>query len=48
MAFREEMPWQKIDTSDDLVQYFERHRDYRDYRRHHSRLADSWWERRVG
>jgi hypothetical protein len=34
----------EIDTSDDLGQFFERHRDYR---RHHSRLADMWWERRV-
>ncbi len=42
-AIHEEIPWLKIDTPDDLVQFFERHRDYR---RHHSRLPE-WWERRV-
>jgi hypothetical protein len=40
---REEMPWLQMETSDDLVQYFARHADYR---RHHSRLPE-WWERRV-
>ena len=43
-AIREEMPWLQIDTSDDLVQFFERHRDYR---RHHGRLADLWWRPAV-
>jgi hypothetical protein len=42
-AVREEMPWLKTETADDLVQYFARHRDYG---RHHSRVPE-WWERRV-
>ncbi len=42
-AIREEVPWLGIETPDDLVQFFERHRDYR---RHHSPLPE-WWERRV-
>jgi hypothetical protein len=42
-AIREEMPWLRTETADDLVQFFERHRDYR---RHHSRLPE-WWECRV-
>ena len=42
-AIREEMPWLNIQMPDDLVQFFERHRDYR---RNHSRLPE-WWERRV-
>ena len=42
-AVRVEMPWLKTEKADDLVQFFERHRDYR---RHHSRLSE-WWERRV-
>ncbi len=40
---REEIPWLKTETADDLVQYLERHRDYC---RHHSRLPE-WWERWV-
>jgi hypothetical protein len=43
-AIHEEIPWLKIETPDDLVQYFERHRDYR---RHHGRLADLWWRPAV-
>jgi hypothetical protein len=43
-AIHEEIPWLKIETPDDLVQFFERHRDYR---RHHSRIAEVWWERAV-
>lgn len=42
-AVREEVPWLRTETADDLVQFFARHADYR---KHHSRLAD-WWERRV-
>ncbi len=43
-AIREEMPWLKTETADDLVQFFERHRDYR---RRYGRMADPW-RRRVG
>lgn len=43
-AVRKEMPWLKTERADDLMQFFERHRDER---RHHGRLADGWW-RRVG
>jgi hypothetical protein len=39
-----EMPWLKTEMADDLVQFFERHREYR---RHHSRMPE-WWERQVG
>jgi hypothetical protein len=37
---REEMSWLTTETADDLVQFFERHRDDR---RHHGRLTDAWW-----
>jgi hypothetical protein len=33
-----------METTHDLVQYFERHRDYRG---HHSRLVDCYWEHPV-
>jgi hypothetical protein len=43
-AVHEEIPWLKIETPDDLVQYFERRRDYR---RSHSRVAEAYWGRAM-
>ena len=43
-AIHEEIPWLGIETPDDLVQYFERHREYH---RHHGWVAEWYRERRV-